>query len=197
MGDQDHRLALIPQPRQNPEQMIRLLGRQHPRRLVQDQDIGTAVQRLQNLDPLLMAHRQILDHRIGVNVQIKLGAQRLQFLAGPRQAGGQHRAILGPQNDVLQHGKVLHQLEMLENHPDAGAYGALAVGDGRQPAAHEYLTGIGLVKPVQDRHQRRLARTVFADDAVNGATRHPNVDVLIGLHRAKCLGYAPQFNGIG
>ena len=37
------------------EQLARLLRREHGRRLVEDQDIGAAVERLQDLDALLLA----------------------------------------------------------------------------------------------------------------------------------------------
>ena len=40
---------------QDLEQLGRLLRRQHRRRLVEDQDVGAAVERLQDLDALLLA----------------------------------------------------------------------------------------------------------------------------------------------
>ena len=43
--------------RDDREQLGRLLRRQHRRRLVEDQDLGAAVERLQDLDPLLLARR--------------------------------------------------------------------------------------------------------------------------------------------
>ena len=39
------------------EQLLRLLRRQDGRRLVEDQDLGAAVERLQDLDALLLADR--------------------------------------------------------------------------------------------------------------------------------------------
>ena len=37
------------------EQLVRLLRRQHGGRLVEDEDVGAAVERLQDLDALLLA----------------------------------------------------------------------------------------------------------------------------------------------
>ena len=42
---------------------LRLLRRQHGGRLVEDQDLGAAVERLQDLDPLLLADADVLDLR--------------------------------------------------------------------------------------------------------------------------------------
>ena len=84
---------------------------------------------------------------------------------------------------------------MLEHHADPGTDRALAVGDRGQLAVDEDLTGIGLVEAVQDRHQRGLARPVFADDPVDRALGHRDVDVLVRLNRTKGLGDALQFDG--
>ena len=40
--------------RRIPNSSVGLLRRQHGRRLVEDQDVGAAVERLQDLDPLLL-----------------------------------------------------------------------------------------------------------------------------------------------
>jgi hypothetical protein len=115
----------------------------------------------------------------------------------PRLGDGraQHRAILGPEDDVLDHGEVLHQLEMLVHHADAGADRGLAVGDVGLLAVDEDLALIGLVETVEDRHQRRFAGAVFAHDTVDRALGDGHGDVLVGLHRAEGLGDALQFDG--
>ena len=85
---------------------------------------------------------------------------------------------------------------MLKHHADASANGALAVGDGGKLAVDKNLAGVGFVKAVQDRHQGRFARAIFADDAVDRAARHGDIDVAVGLHRTKSLRYAFKFDGI-
>ncbi len=57
VADEDDRVALVGQPTQDREDLLGLLGRQHGRRLVEDEDPGVAVERLQDLDPLLPADR--------------------------------------------------------------------------------------------------------------------------------------------
>ena len=47
--------------REDLEELERLLRRQHRRRLVEDQDVGLAVERLQDLDALLLADGDVVD----------------------------------------------------------------------------------------------------------------------------------------
>ena len=61
VADEDDRLALVGQALDDREQLLRLLRRQHGGRLVEDEDVGAAVERLQDLDPLLLADRDVLD----------------------------------------------------------------------------------------------------------------------------------------
>jgi hypothetical protein len=44
-------------------------GGEHRGRLVEDQQAGVAVERLEDLDPLLEADREVLDQRVGVDRQ--------------------------------------------------------------------------------------------------------------------------------
>ncbi len=74
VGDQDDGLALVPEAAKDAEQMVRLGRGQDARGFVQDQDVGLAVQRLQDLYPLLVADRQVLDQGIGVHLQFVVAA---------------------------------------------------------------------------------------------------------------------------
>jgi hypothetical protein len=78
---------------QRRDQRVDLLWRQHRRGLVEDQDAGVAVQRLQDLDALLLADGELPDARVGLHRQAvalgKLGdllldEARVQREAGPR-----------------------------------------------------------------------------------------------------------------
>ena len=194
VGDQDDRLALVPQVAQDAEQVIRLGRGQNAGRFVQDQDIRLPIQRLEDLDTLLHADTDILDHRIGIDVQFIFRGQRFQRGARLGQTGAQQAAILGPKDDVLQHREILDQLEMLEHHADACGDGRLAVGDGGLLPTDEDLARIGLVEPIEDRHQRGFARAILADDAMDRAGHDADRNVLVGLHGPKRLGDAAQLD---
>ena len=55
VADEDDRLAVRLQAADDPEQLAGLLRRQHRGRLVEDEDVGAAEERLQDLDTLLAA----------------------------------------------------------------------------------------------------------------------------------------------
>jgi hypothetical protein len=86
------RMIVLPsslQPFEDAEQLIRLGRGQHAGGLVEDQDIGLPVERLQDLDPLLVAHADILDQRVGVDVQLVFLGQLLQKPCAPWQRRAQ------------------------------------------------------------------------------------------------------------
>src|SRR3546814_1606654 len=58
VGDQHHSHALPAQRIEDAEELIRLLRCQHPRRLVENENVGATVERLQNLDALLLARSE-------------------------------------------------------------------------------------------------------------------------------------------
>jgi hypothetical protein len=67
--DQNDRQTVRFHPKQQCEQAIGFLRREDSRGLVQDEDTGAKIERLHNLHPLLLADRQILDHRVKRNLQ--------------------------------------------------------------------------------------------------------------------------------
>ncbi len=82
MGDEDDGLALLLELREDAEQVVGLGRRQHARRLVEDQDVGAAIERLEDFDALLQADRQFLDDRVGIDLERVFALQPLQL--GPR-----------------------------------------------------------------------------------------------------------------
>ncbi len=93
-----------------------------------------AVELFQDLDALLVADGQILDHCVGVDLETVFLGQFGQELARLGDGGAQKRAIFRPEDHVLDHGEILDQLEMLVDHPDARADRRLTVGDGGELA---------------------------------------------------------------
>ena len=81
----------------------------------------------------------------------------------------EQRLAFGAEDDVFEHGEILDQHEMLVDHADAERDGVVGRLDRDRLAADPDLAAVGLVEAVEDRHQRRLAGAVLADDAVDGA----------------------------
>ena len=69
MSNEDNRRPRIGELTHDLHQFIRLLRCQHSRRLVQNQDLRLTRQSLDDLDALLRTDRQILDERIGIQVE--------------------------------------------------------------------------------------------------------------------------------
>ena len=68
------------------EEVVGLVGRQHAGRLVEDQRVGAAIERLQDLHALLQADRQLADDRVGIDLQRVFALQPLQLAARMRDA---------------------------------------------------------------------------------------------------------------
>ena len=75
VGDEDDGLALVPQRAEDAEQVIRLVGRQHARRLVEDQRFGALEQGLEDFDALLQAHGQFAHDGVGVDLEFIIARQ--------------------------------------------------------------------------------------------------------------------------
>ena len=92
--DEDDRRAGGRELLHDAEQLVGLLRRQHRGRLVEDEQVDLARERLEDLDALLGADRQVLDLGVGVDRQAVLGRQRAHHLAGagdvepPTRLGG-------------------------------------------------------------------------------------------------------------
>ena len=149
------------------EQLVDLLRHQHGGRLVEDQDPGAAVEHLEDLDALPVADAERLDQRVGVD---RRGRRRRQISSIARRAAltssRSPRGRLGAEHDVLQHGEVVGQHEVLVHHADAGR-DRVGRASGRRPGSPSIgdRALVRLLHAVEDLHQGRLAGAVLADDA--------------------------------
>mmetsp|Transcript_6590 Transcript_6590/g.27250 ORF Transcript_6590/g.27250 Transcript_6590/m.27250 type:complete len:361 (-) Transcript_6590:4200-5282(-) len=188
--DEDQRRAQLLQPAQRDEELVGLLRRQHRGRFVEDQDPGAAVQGLQDLQPLQLAHRQVGHDGVKGHLQPGLGHQRLELGAHPGLGGRQEETAFGAEHDVFQAAQRVDQHEVLVHHANAQGDGLLGVGDLDRLTVDLEGSGIGVVVAVEDGHQRALAGAVFADETMHAAGRDVETDVAVGLDGAKALGNA-------
>ncbi len=103
------------------DQFLGLLRRQHGGRLVEDEQLGVAAERLEDLDALLHADGQVRDQRVRVGTcrPVALGDLRdpPPRLAPAHQA--ERRDVLVPEHDVLGHREHRDEHEVLMHHADA------------------------------------------------------------------------------
>ena len=119
-------------------------------------------------------------------------ASRLRIALAPLASSG---AALGAEHHVFEHAQRRHQHEVLMHHADAVADRLARRADADRLAVDPDLAGVGLVEAVEDRHQRRLAGAVLADDAVDDAALDDEIDVIVGVNRAEALVDADQLDG--
>ena len=195
VGDEHDRLALGPERRQHAKEMIRFLWRQHCGRLVEDQQIGAAVERLEDLDALALAHAEVLHARVRVDFEVVFAPEPLEL--GPRsaEARAEPEAAFDTEHDVFQNGERFHQHEVLVHHADPRRERFLRATDGGRRAAHEDLAAVGTVVAVEDPHQRRLAGAVLAYDAVDRAGPNRQRDIPVRVDLAEPLVDRPELDG--
>ena len=129
VADEDDAVALGREAAQDGEDLLGLLRRQDGRRLVEDEDPGLAVERLEDLDPLLPADRQRADLGVGVDLEAEPPAELddppLGLLAVEEDRVG-HR--LFAEDDVLGDGEDRDEHEVLVDHADAAGDGVGRAG---------------------------------------------------------------------
>ena len=168
--------------------MVGLLRREHGGGLVEDQELGAAVERLEDLHALPLADRRDRATRAsGSTSRWYSRPSAASSARALRHARAEPEAALDAEHDVLQHRERLHQHEVLVHHADAGGERVLRALDAHRAAAHEDLARVGLVVAVEDAHQRRLAGAVLADDAVDRPGPHGERHVAVGVDRAEAL----------
>jgi len=181
VGDEDNRLPLGGQLLQHRKEVCHLLGGEDGRRLVEDKDVCTAVEGLQDFDALLDADRDVLDGGVGVDVEpvplAQLDHLRAGLFAVDHEAAEATRLVA--QRDVLGDGHRVDQHEVLVDHPHAGVDG-IPWGVERPGYTIDHdLAGGRLVEPVEDVHQRRLPGPVLTEQRVDGPPLDGQVHVVV------------------
>ena len=195
MRDEDDRAAFGDQSLERGEQFFDFLRHEYRGGFVENEDLGPAVEHLQNLDTLPLAHTEGA-HQV---VDVERHAQRCREFGEARLGRGRVDTSATAdwfvsENDVLEDRQVVGQFEVLVNHPDASCDG---IGGGLErdsPAVDGDRPFVGLVHAVQRLHERGLASTVLADDGVDGAGSNPQRHVVVGHHTREAFGDTGQFD---
>ena len=193
--DEHNGLVLRLENLEHREELVGLGGREHRSRLIEHEDLGPAHQRLEDFDALLQTHRQFADDRVGVDFERILLAEIGELFANCRRAARQQRAALSAEHHVFKHAERRDEHEVLVHHADSVADRLLRGANADRLAIDADLAGIGFIEAVEDRHQRRFAGAVLADDAVDETAIDLEIDVLVGVDRSKALVDADQFDG--
>ena len=180
MRDEDDGLAARRERAHDLEELLRLLRRQDGGRLVEHEDVRLAVERLQDLDPLLLAHGDVLDPGGGVDCEaVAVGdlAHAPLGLAHVEEDPLAGRLLV--EDDVLRDRHHGDEHEVLVHHADARLDRCVRRSEPHRLPLDRDLALVGVVEPVEDVHQGRLAGAVLAEQGVHLALDQVEVDVVV------------------
>jgi hypothetical protein len=172
---------------------------QRRRRLVEDEDAAFSPQRLGDRHQLARGEAQRRDRPVGIGIEVELGEHRACLLSHARavdhreRAEAAHRQVA--ERDVLGDRQRRHQPQLLRNGHDAGGDGIVRAREMAKPAVDEDIAAVWTMHAAEDADQGRLAGAVLADDGVDLAKGHVEVDAVERDRRAELL--ADRFGACG
>ncbi len=153
-----------------------------------------AIESLEDLDALLLADSDRLDALLGVDREVERPRELPHTLARGAVVKQEPRLRrLGCEDYVLGHGHHWNQHEMLVHHADAATDRVLRRVQANGLALDQDLALVGLVEPVENVHQGRLAGAVLPQERVNLAAPQVEVDGVVGHDSREALRDPPQF----
>jgi hypothetical protein len=155
--------------------------RQRRGRLVHDQDTGIERHRLGDLDQLLLADRQVLDHRLGADAGIQPIEEGVRLFDLRLVIDAENAALdFAGGEDVFRHRHVGEEVELLEDHPDAVRLRVRRAVEGDGLAVENDAAERRALDAGDDLHQRRFAGAVLADQHVDRAAAQLEIRTLDG-----------------
>ncbi len=147
---------------------------------------------LGDLDQLLFGDDQRARARVRVDLEADL-AQHLARRAAHRRVVEQPATLqLAAEEDVLGHGEVLGEVELLVDEDDARGLGGARIGEATGDAVDRQLAFARRLVTGEDLHQRRLAGAVLAEQAVDLARLELEANVVQHAHGAEVLADAGE-----
>ena len=188
VGDEEDGLALGGQTLHDLHQLVDLLGREHGGGLVEDEDLVVPVEHFEDLRALLHTHGDILHQRVRVHQQPVLLREGHHLFSGLLLLQEAQLVGLHAQDDVVQHGKALHQLEVLVDHADVERVGVVGVADLHPLPVDADLPLLRLVQAEEHAHEGGLPGPVLPQQGVDLPPLQLQGDVVVGHDARKYLG---------
>ena len=176
-------------------ELVGLLRGEHRGRLVEDEHLRVAGERLDDLDALLHADGQVLDERVGVDVEAEAVGDLAHALARAASRSRTPPALVGswPSMTFSATVKTGMSMKCWCTMPMPARHRVAGAGEVLHDVVEQDLALVGLVEAVEHVHQRRLAGAVLAEEAVDLAGLDDEVDVVVGDEAAEPLGDAAEF----
>ena len=165
VGDQHDGRAGAGQPADGLQKSLGFSVGENRGGLVENENLCTADQNLDDLDLLLLGHRQRVDAAVGIDGETEIGGLPFDGGADVAYSGAIMGAAIGEQ-DIFGDCEWHHQLEMLVHHADAQTARLGRAAQRYGVAVDQDAAGLGRVEAGGHVHQRRFARTVLAEEGV-------------------------------
>ena len=188
MGNEEYALALGGEVLHYLHKLVYLLRGQHGGRLVEYQYLVIAVEHLENFRSLLHTDGDILDKRVRVYGKTVLFGQRHDLLTRLLLLQKAVLVRLNAENDVVEHGEALDQLEVLMHHADAEVVCVVRVLYLDLDAVLFDDALLGLIQTEKHAHQGRFSRAVFAEQRVYLALFELKRNIVVGDDAGEPLG---------
>ena len=185
--DEQDGLALACEVAHDLHELFNFLRRQHGGGFVKNQNFIVAVEHLQDFDALLHADGDVLDP--GVRIDRKAVFFRKRDDTLPRFLFLEESGLVrfDAEDDVVQHGKDLNELEMLVHHADVQRIGVVGVLDLDHLAVFFDRSRFRLIETEQDAHERGFARAVLAEQRMHLSPPQLQRNVVVGLDAGEFL----------
>ena len=191
MRDVDDGETLLFEPADQREEPLDVGVGEAARRLVEHHDAGAARQSARDLDELLRRRRQVRDERVGADLGMTELRQRVgSRLTHPPPFDQTLAHRLHAEADVLHHGQMRRERELLVNHRDAGAARIDRLARFVRTAVEAHDPGVRPERARQDGHQCALAGAVLPDQRTHLTRRHVEIDPGDGDRRPERLAHA-------
>ena len=193
VADQHHPYPLRRQAADDPPELLLLAGGQRRRRFVEDDEGDVAAERPDDLDDLLVGHRQLADRAAEVNGHLGKPARDQRRRPGAQGAAADDaagEARLVAEEDVVGAGQRRDEAALLADEGDAADEGVARAGERDRRAADLDGAGGRLEAAAEHADQRRLAGTVLADDPVDLVGAEGDGDVAERARPGELLGDA-------
>src|SRR5450830_1530474 len=167
VADEQDCLSLSLQLTHGHEQLDSLFRREDGLGLIENEDLGTSAQYLENFDTLLDADGQVARKSCGVHGQRDALRELPDFAHCPAIVKEDSLVRLIADDDILGDGEPWNQHEFLVHHAHPELDCVLDRTDLDFVLVDQEVSARWCVDAVDDVHQSTLARTVFADDGKN------------------------------
>ena len=172
--DEDDRAAAGREAADDLVEALDLDGRERRRRLVEDDELGVARERAQDLDLLLLGQRQRADDRVRRDLEAGAGDDPLEPVEQGPPPDEAEPSRLGAEEDVLRDGPLRDERDLLGDERDARDRAPPRRPEAHRLALEDELAVVRREDAGDDLAEGGLAGSVLADEGVNGAD--PDLD---------------------